>query len=114
MATQERRPTAATLAADCAALISELQSAQARLQAMDISNGVFHEPDPEAQDVPQAPATHEAAADAPSSDFILELVTRFENIDARLDQTARRVRELRDDGFVVSGFPSGRTKISGP
>ena len=113
MATSQQRPaTAATLAADCAALIAELQSTHARLQAMDMANGVFHKlaeaPEPETQ--VEAPGNGEA----PSNDFILELVTRFENIDARLDLTARTVRELRDGGSVVSGFPSGRTKISGP
>ena len=110
-------PTAATLAADCMALIAELQSVQARLQAMDVANGVFHAPvAPSAGAVqPQGqPGTQAADAPVTSGDFVLELALRFDHIEDRLNETSRRVRDLVDGGIVVTGFPSGRSKAPNP
>ena len=118
MATSPQRPpTAASLAADCAALISELESVKVRLLAMDADRGVFQDPTAAQQAGAPAeaqPAAPDEAGEGPSTDFVLELVTRFDYVKARLQETERTVRDLKDNGFVVSGFPSGRTKIPPP
>jgi hypothetical protein len=112
-------PTAATLAADCTALIAELQSVRARLRAMDMANGVFHAPNAstgaqtQGQPAPQA-AGQTVETPVTSNHFVLELATRFDNIEDRLNQTSRRVRDLVTRGFVVSGFPSGQSKLPSP
>ena len=77
-------PTAATLAADCAALIAELQSAQARLQLMDVANGAFQDP------VKRKRGSKAAKAPAAGDPFVKELA--MDSTVSRIDSIKLRAR----------------------
>jgi hypothetical protein len=104
-------PTAATLAADCAALISELKSARARLLAMDREHIVFQRKGARAAEKPKNKSTKDHV---PTDEFVQELAERLDRIDDRVHETASRVRQLAQRGIVTSGFPSGLIKSNNP
>jgi hypothetical protein len=105
-------PTAATLAADCAALISELKWVRARLRTMDEQHIVFQNAGaPTAAKTKGKPSKKNSQ---PTVEFVRELAERLDRINDRLDETRRTVRELGDRGIVTSGFPSGLSKGSNP
>jgi hypothetical protein len=105
-------PTAATLAADCAALISELKSVRARLRAMDAEHIVFQKAGAAGVAKPKNKPSKKDGD--PTDRFVLELVERLDRINDRLDKTRLAVRELTEKRIVTSGFPSGLSKSNNP